>query len=181
MEDKRNRVPPRPASARAVFTATRSHTLRFQRLQSPSNASGPIKCLLRENSNTPPGHEFGAVPPSFKAAPLRKQRAQTCGEGPQYPGYPGDPDQPGVRRAGGPPQARPRWAAGAGAAPHFGSSDWSQCSVCFPQAATHCRSHTCAGTGQTRPSPESSPSTKWRQKWNRGAVPASHTAVPRPP
>lgn len=80
----------------------RAETLRVQRLKSPSNKSGPDKVpITREFQHSSPGHESGTVPSSFQAAPLRKQRVQTCGELPQYPGD--RPVSPGCRgRAGGP-------------------------------------------------------------------------------
>lgn len=70
----------------------RAEALRVRRLKSPSNESGLIKCLLREDSNTPPlDVSLGTVPSSFKAAPLRKQRVRTRGESPQCPGAGGPP------------------------------------------------------------------------------------------
>lgn len=175
---------PSPASARAVSTATRSLSPLSETAVTQPRV-GSDKVPIREKSNTPPGHELGAVPPSFKAAPLRKQRAQTCGKGPQYPGYPGDPGQPGVWRAGGPPQAQPRRAAGAGAAPYFGSSDWSQCSVSVPPKPPVTAGHTHAQEPDRPAPPPKAPQAPSGGRNGTGVQcpphTHPHTAVPRPP
>ena len=101
---------------------------------------------------------------------------------PRAPGPPAPPTQQHRRGAEGAGARRPRTSRRTGprspgrsakAQGHFGSSDLRRrCRVSSPRAIV---SHTRRRDWTETPSPESSPGTRWRQKWKKKEVPASYT------
>lgn len=168
-----SRGPRAPAPAGPLCShSRRAEALRVRGLKAPSSEPGPDKVpIARESQHAPLDASLGTVPSSFRAAPLRRRRAQRRGEPPQVQGPAGRPAQP------------QRAAGEEGAARHFGSSDWNRCSVPVLPKSSLIVAHThAAGTGQ-RPSPNALQAQSGDRNGTRMKCPPHthpHTVIPKP-
>lgn len=158
---------PAPAEVTVLTAAALKHSV-SRDWNHPATRQVLIKCLLRENSNTPPLDTSRGL--SCLPSKQHHWGSRGCRRVVSYPNI--QVTSQSARAAEGRwPQARPQWAAGKGAARHFGSSDWNRCSVSILPKSSCIVGHTHATGTRQRPSPPRTLSrhqveTEMEQEWS---------------